>query len=168
MILDLFALFDGVHWRSSTVTTLALALDPTLGTALQTSNEQANGSAQRLLERCNALGKKIELRCAGLVELVDSEIGFVHRSAQDFLVDTLNGRAILAYDTTSRQDGVYQLINAHLTVLSVQSEEYLDCFYHWLGRGHYLIRASIKLVLRAYNTLVTLSDAEAMELLDRI
>lgn len=168
MILDLFALFDGVHWRCSTVTTLALAPDPTLGTALKTSNEQANGSAQRLLERCNALGKKIELHCAGLVELVDSEIRFVHRSAQDFLVDTLDGRAILAYDKTSRRDRVYQLINAHLTVLSVQSEEYLDCFYHWLGRGHYPIRASIKLVLRAYDTLGTLSDAEAMELLDRI
>lgn len=86
-------------------------------------------SASQLMEKCVGFEKKVEVRCAGLLVLNGTPAGtsplkrglrdmknallrytkgvgftFIHRSAQDFLIDTVEGQNILKHGGLSPED----------------------------------------------------------------
>lgn len=101
-------------------------------------------SASQLLKECKKFHKRVEVRCAGLLglcgkpnyhplkeDLGDAErvlleyadtgstFQFIHRSARDFLVDTVEGQNILRHDKTSLEDINIRCISASLRALEL-------------------------------------------------
>lgn len=101
-------------------------------------------SASQLLKECEESNKRVQVRCAGflglcgkpiyhplqqklgdaeraLLEYADatSTFQFVHRSARDFLVDTVEGQNILRQDNTSSEDINIRCISAGLRALEL-------------------------------------------------
>ncbi|KAI5459298.1 hypothetical protein BGZ63DRAFT_321758, partial [Mariannaea sp. PMI_226] len=77
-------------------------------------NENVDFIEKRLCERCEITARNIRLRCTGILEIsstrrqglelevsdpimaqIETHVGFIHRTAVDFLVDTEYGRTIL-------------------------------------------------------------------------
>lgn len=101
---------------------------------------------ERLLKECRNLEKQVELYCFGLVEFIQSPsengvVGwygsqydrvwscygqrhpeFIHRTARDFLLDTLEGREILSHDVSSEPSLFIRWFKAHLAT----SQLYVD------------------------------------------
>lgn len=97
-------------------------------------------SASQLLEECEGFRKRVEIRCAGLlgiygkstgsipvgkafletedalIEYADKSMGFqfIHRSAHDFLVDTIEGQDILRHEGMSSEDLGLRVFTASL------------------------------------------------------
>lgn len=97
-------------------------------------------STSQLLEECEGFRKRVEIRCAGLLgiygkstgsihagnailetesallEYTDKKMGFqfIHRSAHDFLVDTIEGQDILKHEGMSSEDLSLRVLTACL------------------------------------------------------
>lgn len=96
-------------------------------------------SVSQLVDECVGFENRVQVYCAGLLSLYrepgdhplkddlgDSEISlleyghkraefrFIHRSAHDFLVDTVEGQNILKYDGMSPEDTNIRILNASL------------------------------------------------------
>ncbi|KAK0716566.1 hypothetical protein B0T21DRAFT_63794 [Apiosordaria backusii] len=82
----------------------------------------------RFNNECLCFGRKMEIRCAGLIEfnLNDSSIQFIHRSAKDFLEDTVEGKEILQHDRSERPERLFCLANAYLTIMAVDAKDLDD------------------------------------------
>ncbi len=100
--------------------------------------EQQTVPESHVLELCRETERAIHVRSAGLLEILPTESSpspyrsthsddthflvyytnctahFIHRTAHDFLVDTAEGRGILAYDTSSAADRLTRLLRGYL------------------------------------------------------
>lgn len=117
-------------------------------------------SASQLLKECEEFVKRVKVRCAGLlglygqprpylpdselgdtgralVEYVDRRIGFdfIHRSAHDFLVDTVEGQNILRHDGTSSEDINIRSISARIRTVELICLTLGDEAHSWFSRG---------------------------------
>lgn len=148
-------------------------------------------SASQLLKECDEFHKRVGVRCAGLLglygepdlrprklELGDTEIAlldyasgrtrfrFIHRSARDFLVNTVEGQNILRHDGTSSEDINIRLISARLRAL-----ELLDSILRDAAKSWYCHDDCVCISLEAYfQDLTSIADARdsaARELFSR-
>lgn len=101
-------------------------------------------SATQLLSKCEEFHKVVWVRCAGLLNLYGKpssyskregsrgaeralieyasrgvRLQFTHRSAHDFLVDTVEGKKILSYDESSPEDIEIRIITARLRIVEL-------------------------------------------------
>ena len=112
-----------------TLLQLALAFDGKLARALLMSDEDINPEV--VLAQCKAARSAISIRCAGILEVGDtgiqtsdiqdtvdpeSSIRFVHRSAEDFFTETLEGKEILK--NTDLESPIVRLNNIVLACLA--------------------------------------------------
>lgn len=113
-------------------------------------------SASQLLKECEGFPKKVEVRCAGLLglygepgdSLLEEHEGdeerallkyvdyyltfrFIHRSARDFLVDTVEGQNILRHDKTSSKDTSIRCISASLRAIELLEPILGDNSHEW-------------------------------------
>lgn len=127
----------GLSMRGSlSVFGLMVASEPSVQAAILDGQGQ-RPTPDNLKKRCYSLMKKIESRCAGLIEfnrmvydseymlepgewdalvpLTELEAAFVHRTAFDFLTETQGGRDILERDATSEGDRLVKLLRGLIT-----------------------------------------------------
>lgn len=98
-----------IHWwrmpshsfdKRCTTFHLLASLRPTISLAYL--NHDTASFPSDLEAMCERLGKRVEIRSAGLLELGDyGRIDFIHRSALEFLTDTPEGQQIMAHDTST-------------------------------------------------------------------
>ncbi|KAK3356731.1 hypothetical protein B0T25DRAFT_138501 [Lasiosphaeria hispida] len=67
------------------------------------------------------LGRRVDVRCAGLLEIIglqkkpmDATVRFVHRSAVEFFQANTEGKLLLSFDNSTRENRVFDLTMAHL------------------------------------------------------
>ncbi|KAK5651689.1 hypothetical protein OQA88_11755 [Cercophora sp. LCS_1] len=79
-------------------------------------------SPAEIEEQCRSLSRRINARTAGLLEVAADGrlVGFVHRSAVEFLQNTPDGRQILGYDRTPASIRHLNLIYAFLAGVALQ------------------------------------------------
>lgn len=76
-----------------------------------------------LNHRSNQLVSTLEIRCAGLLEVVEDRrfdgrsVRFIHRTAYDFVVDTEDGRRIRTADPSTEQERMIRLVKGYLIAL---------------------------------------------------
>ncbi|KAK1777057.1 hypothetical protein QBC45DRAFT_331542 [Copromyces sp. CBS 386.78] len=79
---------------------LLASLDPSISRACL--NDDKPRFSSDLEAACKRIGKRVEIRSAGLLELGDQgSIDFIHRSALEFLMDTPEGQQIMAHDKST-------------------------------------------------------------------
>lgn len=113
-------------------------------TSHYTTTESTGFSESQLLRQCQKFQKSVEVRSAGLLSAFRGERGyieqgwdhtegekvldftqknqgfvFIHRSARDFLIDTIDGQNILRYNGMSLQDVDLCIIRASLRALEI-------------------------------------------------
>lgn len=89
-------------------------------------NDQSNFtvSGDQFIKSRSKFAREIVTRSAGLVEISTSEqdirpnidFMFIHRSARDFLTETLEGQAILNHDKTTPKERMLSLMEAYLAM----------------------------------------------------
>lgn len=80
-----------------------VSFDPSISRACL--NHDKSSFPSDLEAACENLGKRVEIRSAGLLEHGDrGSIDFIHRSALEFLTDTPEGQQILAHDRSTATD----------------------------------------------------------------
>lgn len=101
---------------------------------------------ERMLKKCRKLQRNLELYCFGLVEVTQSHTEqqvvswygsqysrlwscygqrypiFIHRTARDFLLDTVEGRAILGHDDSSESSIFFRWTRAHLATSQLYAD----------------------------------------------
>lgn len=117
-------------------------------------------SASHLLRKCEEFVERVKIRCAGLLGLYGQprpytpklELGetgralleyadrsirfdFIHRSAHDFLVDTVEGQNILIHDGTSSEDINTRIISARIRTVELLYQTLGDEAHSWFSRG---------------------------------
>lgn len=99
-----------------------------------------------MLKECKDLGRRLELYCFGLVECTqftsDEEVvgwygpqysrlwscygqrlaNFIHRTARDFLLDTVEGKEILSHDASSESSILFRWFKANLATSQLYTE----------------------------------------------
>lgn len=97
-------------------------------------------SEERMLKECRDLERKLELYCFGLITITkssheekaigwygpqydrlwscygQSRVQFIHRTARDFLLDTLEGKEILGYDVSSASSLFFRRFTSNLAI----------------------------------------------------
>lgn len=97
-------------------------------------------SEQRMLKECRDLERKLELYCFGLITITKPSLGektvawygsqynslwscygqgrvqFIHRTARDFLLDTVEGKEILGHDVSSASSLFLRKFTSHLAL----------------------------------------------------
>lgn len=147
-------------------------------------------SASQLLKKCEEFHKRVEVRCAGLLRLYgkpghhpvkkflgDSEkalleyadnnstFGFIHRSARDFLVDTVEGQNILRHDNTSSENINIRCISASLSAIEVLVPILGDYAQEWFSStGNWQFLTTY---LRDMSSIAEASDSVVGELVSR-
>ncbi|KAF4177918.1 hypothetical protein CNMCM8927_008970 [Aspergillus lentulus] len=80
----------------------ALALQPGLAAAVVT--EDIESWEEALDRECEMISKRLPIRCAGLLEVTtDGTVTLIHRSAQEFLMNTPEGQRIRRADPSPRE-----------------------------------------------------------------
>ncbi|GAB1310717.1 hypothetical protein MFIFM68171_00927 [Madurella fahalii] len=102
---------------------LVLAADPT------TADEIIRGEydCSEYLSKARAAADRIQMRCAGLVEVdpiqdegqVHHRVQLLHRSAYEFLACTDEGKEILAYDISTEEDREFRILNVNLALMRI-------------------------------------------------
>lgn len=148
-------------------------------------------SASQLLKECEEFHKRVEVRCAGFLGLygksthdplkeylgdeerallayadIGSTFQFIHRSARDFLVDTVEGQNILRHDNTPSEDIKIRCIRASLRALELLDPILGDAAQIWYFRGGY-DRRSLEVYLEDLSRLGNASDSAVRELIAR-
>lgn len=81
---------------------LALALNPPLAAAVVT--EDIESWAGELDRECERISVRLPIRCAGLLEVsADGTVTLIHRSAQEFLMNTPEGQRIRCADSSPHE-----------------------------------------------------------------
>lgn len=101
-----------VHWwrmpshkfgGRCTIFHLLASLNPAISRAC--INNDNNSLPPDIEGACQKLGRRVEIRSAGLLEYGDQgSIDFIHRSALEFLTDTPEGQQIMAHDSSTAND----------------------------------------------------------------
>lgn len=107
---------------------------------------------KRLLQSCRAVEKRLKLYCFGLIEVVQKqrpyeetvigwygtqystlwsrygrgELQFVHRTAKDFLLDTVDGSEILNYNSIQEGSLFLRWVRAHLAMSQLYADKRQD------------------------------------------
>lgn len=97
---------------------LALALDPTLATTVFTHDIESF-SADLDME-CERISGRLAVRCAGLLEVSENgAVTFIHRSAQEFLVNTPEGQHIREADQLPSETRLFNLMRGLLSCIGL-------------------------------------------------
>ena len=99
---------------------LMMALEPSKAIAIVQGTSIL--SPEDIEHACQVSTKRVTARTAGLLE-VDSQnrlVGFIHRSALEFLENTTEGREILSYDPTAHQVRVQNLAYAYMAGICLE------------------------------------------------
>lgn len=132
-------LFSEGFSSCSLIPVWAVALHPTLASDMLTSNTHYP-SEDDISALSLRLSKMIDVRCAGLLEVVSDAYGqrkvaFVHRSAMEFLRATPDGKEILQHDNSSKQTRMYWIVKAQLALGAA--------YYHSFKKIHYGIGSAL-------------------------
>lgn len=100
-----------------------------------------------LLQSCRAVEKRLKLYCFGLIEIVQwpheetvmgwygtqygtlwtrygrRDLVFVHRTAEDFLLDTVDGSEILSYNSIPEDSLFLRWVRAHLAISQLYADQ---------------------------------------------
>ncbi|OOQ84423.1 hypothetical protein PEBR_30443 [Penicillium brasilianum] len=107
--------------QTSNLTVLALALNPRLAATVVT--EHIESFAEELDVGLERISKRLPVRCAGLLEVSkDGNVTFIHRSAQEFLVNTPEGQRIRQADNTSGENRLFNLARGLLGYIRLEIE----------------------------------------------
>ncbi|KAK4161599.1 hypothetical protein QBC43DRAFT_302771 [Cladorrhinum sp. PSN259] len=114
----------GSRGQGFQISALLFALEPKLAKKIL-----AKGMSKPLDEvtqQFQPLAEKVQVRCAGLIEVRDCCLHFVHRSVKEFLQGTVYGReVVLQHDPSSPKDRMFRLLGAEFAV-SVMSKNIMD------------------------------------------
>lgn len=102
----------------------------------------------RLLQKCRAVERRLKLYCCGLIEVVQwsygedtvmgwygtqystlwsrygrGQLAFVHRTAKDFLTDTVDGSQILSYNSIQEYSLFLRWVGAHLAISQLYADK---------------------------------------------
>ncbi|KAK0659194.1 hypothetical protein QBC41DRAFT_262507 [Cercophora samala] len=107
--------------KGDMVTTIYLAHNAALRSAMMKRRSCTTISGDQFIKNCSKFEMDIVTRSAGLVEVEHAPdgmtyINFVHRSAEDFLTQTLEGQAIRSHDKSTREERMLSLMEAYLTI----------------------------------------------------
>lgn len=147
-------------------------------------------STSQLLKECEGFPKIVEVRCAGLLGVYReprvfplgeymgdeeqallsyadslSTFRFIHRSARDFLVDTVEGQDILRHDKTSSEDIKIRCISARLRAVELLDQKVGDDAQEWYW--NVLNWQYLADYLRGMSSIAEASDSAMRELLSR-
>lgn len=105
---------------------------------------------EKMLKECREIERSLELYCFGLLETIqemtrDQVVGwygsryntlwsyygrrrllFIHRTAEDFLLDTVDGKEILGRDASSESSILFRWIKAHLATSQLYADTHND------------------------------------------
>ena len=101
----------GHHFTDFSTFHLLVSLDPSIFRAYLTNDKASCPS--NLEAACEKLGKRVEIRSAGLLEHGNQgRINFIHRSALEFLTATPEGQKIMAHGQFTHQELRSRLLQA--------------------------------------------------------
>lgn len=111
---------------------------------------------ERMLKECKEFERKLELYCFGLVEIAESPLAehvvgwygsqynrlwtyysrrrprFIHRTASDFLSNTVEGKEILDHDVSSESSIRFRWFKAYLATSQLYAD--IQTGQYWLGK----------------------------------
>jgi hypothetical protein len=128
-----------------TVLSMLLCSSEIANEALDSSSDFRPISVDKLLADCKQTEQQIQAMCAGLIGIYEGNLedevnvvgwdgerlaylseytskmryGFIHRTAFDFLLDTMSGRKILSHDKTCEMELRYRIIKADLAACQI-------------------------------------------------
>lgn len=107
---------DDVHiyLDSSSLVNILLATDAKLTSRIIEMGPMSTVSKQELHSHLQEMGRLVETRCAGLLEIDPDElaVNFVHRSAKEFLMNHEEGKQLLYYDNSTLDAQKLAMVNA--------------------------------------------------------
>lgn len=99
----------------------SFSLGPTLAANVVT--EDIESFASELEMACAKVSQRLPIRCAGLLEVSEEVIvTFIHRSAQEFLVNTLEGQRIRQADQVPSETRLFNLVIGMLGCIRLEIE----------------------------------------------
>lgn len=128
---------------------LALASDDNLRNKVHRDRDQLLRDKTAFLNRpdilsgCHDIQKRVESRCAGLLEYSSpqnfhetkySTVTFIHRTAREFLRNTQEGRQLLAY--CSKEVAVENIIRTLICTAALDDCMSDSCEWRWLSQLH--------------------------------
>jgi hypothetical protein len=118
LVLD-FHLFED----KETITLFHILLASDAALAEQLIHDPETMSEKQFQQRCEGLSKRLEVRCAGVLEVtadVAQRVTFIHRSAREFLLNTPEGQQITQYDTSSSEARLFNLAAGDMALLRLR------------------------------------------------
>ncbi|KAJ6032484.1 hypothetical protein N7540_003216 [Penicillium herquei] len=112
---------SGYLFQPPGILLLALAINPEL--AIKVLKNGDDSLLEELYMECEKILVRLPIRCAGILEITkEGEVTLLHRSAQEFLTNTLEGQIIREADQVPSEIRLFNLAQGLLTCIRVTTE----------------------------------------------